>query len=80
MDNISPKGNEAQLPNSLHLNLPNRMDLTNATLNNLISLGILLRAEAERYRIVLNNYDYSMLFKTFLFSNEIKALQPFFIS
>ncbi len=72
MDNTFPKEFEIQLPTSIHSNLPNRADLTKATLNNLINLGILLRTEVDRYKALLDSYDNGMLFRTFLYSKEIK--------
>ena len=60
-------------PGIVNNNLTTRKLLTDATLNNLISLGILLPSETEYYQVVLDNYDYRTLCRVFLESEELKT-------
>jgi len=64
-------GNNHKEPMSLNLT---REQVTETILRNLVQAGVLLRSEADRYRVLLKTYDNITLVKVLLHSHELKEL------
>ena len=49
-----------------------REQVTETIIENLIQAGVLLRSETDRYRSVLETYDYMTLLRVLVHSHELK--------
>jgi hypothetical protein len=75
IDTLLDKEDELPLVVSAHQDLSSRQELTDATIGNLLSIGVLLPVEIEHYREVLDNYDYNTLVSVYIYSDELKDSQ-----